>query len=96
MRKHRIREEQPVKAQLTVRLPDDLDREITAGARRMRLKRADVVRMALEQFFGLSRVAEPQAPYERIRDLVGTVESGIPDLGEMHREHVLARLRKRA
>jgi hypothetical protein len=32
-------------------------------------------------------------PYDWVRDLVGSVESGIPDLGQNHREHLLQRLK---
>jgi hypothetical protein len=85
-----------MKTQLTVRLPDDLDGEVTRQARRLRLKRSDIVRMALRQFFDHSGVAEEQTPYERVRQIVGSIESGIPDLGERHREHILKRLRARA
>ena len=29
-----------------------------------------------------------------VRDLLGSVESGIPDLGQRHREHLLRRLKR--
>jgi predicted transcriptional regulator len=37
-------------SQLTVRLPGDLDREVSAAARRMQLKRSDIVRLALMRY----------------------------------------------
>jgi hypothetical protein len=33
-------------------------------------------------------------PVDRVRDLLGSVESGIPDLGLRHREHLIQRLRR--
>jgi len=39
-----------MQSQLTVRLPEDLDREVSNAAERLRLKRSDIVRLALEQF----------------------------------------------
>ena len=49
------------------------------------------VRLALEQFLD----SEPEIrPVERVRDLLGRVESGVPDLGQRHREHLIRRLRR--
>ena len=35
----------------------------------------------------------PNAPYEVISDLVGIVESGVPDLGQNHRKHIIEKMR---
>lgn len=32
-------------------------------------------------------------PYDRVRELLGSIESGIPDLGQNHRKHLLQRLK---
>ena len=80
-------------SQLTLRLPEDLAERLANSAKRLKRKRSDVVRIALEQFLD----AEPQArPIERVRDLIGRVESGVPDLGSQHREHLIRRLRRGA
>jgi hypothetical protein len=34
------------------------------------------------------------SPYNRVKNLIGKVESGIPDLGEAHREHLHNRFRR--
>jgi metal-responsive CopG/Arc/MetJ family transcriptional regulator len=47
-----------MQSQLTIRLPEDLEREIADYARRLHLKRSDIVRMALESFLKESRVSE--------------------------------------
>ena len=80
-----------MESQLSLRLPGVLADKLERSARRLRRKRSDVVRLALEQFLD----AEPEIrPIERVRDLLGRVESGIPDLGQRHREHLIRRLRR--
>jgi metal-responsive CopG/Arc/MetJ family transcriptional regulator len=79
-------------AQLTVRIEADLDRALDEAAERLDRRRSDVVRMALRQFlFGNSR---PDRPAERVRDLLGSVESGIPRLAERHREYIVESLKR--
>ena len=85
-----------MQSQLTVRLPDDLEREVLNYAKRLRLKRSDIVRMALERFFRESYVQEQSIPYKKVRNLIGAVSSGISDLGSSHREHLLRRIKKNA
>ena len=54
--------------------------------RRAGRKRSDRVRQALGQFQGTR-------PIDLVRDLLGAVESGLPDLGQRRREHLLSKLR---
>lgn len=77
-------------AQLTLRLPSEMVEKLDSAARRLKRKRSDVVRLALDQF--LEAPPAPGRPADRVRDLLGKVESGIPDLGSRHREHLIARL----
>lgn len=83
-----------MQSQLTVRLPEDLSRTLTRTANRLRLKRSDIVRMALQHYLCEPRVQEDLAPYGRVKHLVGSVRSGIADLGTSHREHLLERLKR--
>lgn len=83
-----------MQSQLTIRLPEDLDQEINDAAKRLRLKRSDIVRLALEQYLREPHVQEEQAPYGKVKHLVGSVKSGIPDLGASHREHLVKRIRR--
>ena len=83
-------------SQLTVRLPDSLERDISMLAKKLHLKRADVVRMALEIFVKQTAGEEKSSPYDRVKSLLGSVSSGIPDLGESHREHLLRKFRRNA
>lgn len=78
-------------SQLTLRLSGELAAKLERSARRLKRKRSDVVRQALEQFLD----TEPEIrPIERVRDLLGRVESGVPDLGQRHREYLVRRLRR--
>jgi predicted transcriptional regulator len=80
-----------VEQQLTLRLTADLADQLDRTAKRMQRKRSEVVRMALEQFLAVQ--IEPR-PVDRVRDLLGSVESGVPDLGQRHREYLVERLRR--
>ena len=83
-----------MESQLTLRLPMELAGKLERSAKRLKRNRSDVVRLALNQFLE----AEPAAtrPVDRVRDLLGSVESGVSDLGQRHREHLIARLRRGA
>jgi hypothetical protein len=66
-------------AQLTVRLPDQLAQALEEAAVRLQRGRGEIVRMALTRFLG---VDDSVHPARRVRDLLGSLESGIPDLAE--------------
>lgn len=83
-----------MQSQLTVRLPADLDEAVTRAAKQLRLKRSDIVRLALEQYLQEPQVREEQAPYGRVKRLIGSIESGLPDLGSAHREHLMKRIKR--
>jgi metal-responsive CopG/Arc/MetJ family transcriptional regulator len=83
-------------SQLTVRLPDDLEKGISMLAKKLHLKRADIVRMALEKFVKQAEGEEESSPYDRVKSLLGSVSSGISDLGESHREHLLRKFKRHA
>ncbi len=85
-----------MQSQITVRISDDLDRNISTLSKRLHLKRSDIVRMALERFIEESRIKEEIAPYDNVKGLIGSISSGMPDLGESHRKHLLKKLRKHA
>lgn len=79
-----------MKEQITVRLPRDLSRALDAAARRTRRRRSEVVRLSLVAFL------EPHAnrrSADLVRDLIGSLESGVPDLAENHRRYVLESLK---
>ena len=76
--------------QLTLRISADLALQLDQLAKRLGRKRSEVARLAIEHF-----VASPveQRPVELVRDLLGKVKSGKPDIGQRHREYLIKRLR---
>lgn len=79
--------------QLTVRLPEDLSRALKAASRRMQRKSSEIVRLALREFLGASSSPKTR-PADRVRSLIGSLESGVPDLAEKHRAYVIESLRR--
>ncbi len=78
--------------QLTVRLSDPLSHALDAAAVEMQRKRSEIVRLALRKFLGL-RPPDDRSRADRVRHLLGSLETGIPDLAERHREYVLESLK---
>jgi len=82
-----------LESQLTVRIPLSLADKLEQVALELHRKRSDLVRMALEEFLGHYEKPRETRPYDRVQDLLGSIESGIPDLGQNYREHLLQRLK---
>lgn len=80
--------------QLTLRMPTDLATKLDKVARHTRRKRSEIVRLALEQFLGEAETKVERRPIELVRDLLGSMESDVPDLGQRHRYYLLRRLRR--
>lgn len=85
-----------MKSQLTIRLPDDLEEDLSALTRRLRLKRSDIVRMALEKFIGEFKGNEETKPYDRVANIIGALSSGVSDIGEAHRKYLLEKMKRHA
>ena len=82
-----------MREQLTVRLLKDLSRRLSAAARRSHSRPSEIVRAALRAYLEPAR-RQPGTPYERMKHLIGSVDSGIPDLAERHSEYVLESLKR--
>jgi hypothetical protein len=78
--------------QLTVRLPQDLSQALEAASVRLRRKRSDIVRLALYRFFDLDPEGD-EMPSARVQHLIGTLETGVPDLAENARAYILESLK---
>ena len=76
--------------QLTLRMPSALAEKLEHAVRRLKRKRSEVARLALEEFLDTQLETRP---IERVRNLLGRVETGLPDLGQQHRDYLLKRLR---
>jgi len=85
-----------MKSQLTLRLPDDLEEDLSMLTKRLRLKRSDIVRMALEKFIGEFKGNEETKPYDRVASIIGAISSDITDLGEAHRRYLLKKIKRHA
>jgi len=77
---------------LTVRLPDDLGRTLKSASRRMQRNPSAIVRLALQEFLGTA-AGRRGRPADRVRHLIGSLESGVPDLARKHRAWVLESLK---
>ncbi len=77
--------------QITLRISSDLEKRLARAARLSRRRRSEVVRLALEQYL---ETPDGVKPIDKVRDLIGKYESGIPDLGQRHREHLRARIKR--
>lgn len=79
--------------QLTVRLPEDLSQALKAASRRMERKTSEIVRLALREFLGTSPGTK-ERPADRVQSLIGSLESGVPDMAEKHRAYIIESLRR--
>jgi len=79
--------------QLTVRLPAELGRALRAAAAKTRRKSSEIVRLALRDYLGL-KGADAGRPADRVRSLLGSLESGTPDLAARHRDYLLESIRR--
>jgi len=80
-------------SQITVRVPDRLRKALEEAARRTQRKASEVVRMALSEYLRLDPPSGKRSA-TRVRRLVGSLASGVPDLAERHRDYVLESLRR--
>lgn len=78
--------------QLTIRLSEELNRALEAASNRLQRRRSEIVRLALSQFLELEPHRE-ETPAARVRHLIGSLDTGIPDLAENHRSYVLESLK---
>ncbi len=79
--------------QITVRIPDEYEEKLHSLAKRMGLKRSDIVRMALQSFLEDNREIDPRTPFQRAGHLLGVVSNGKKDLGQLHRHYLIQKLR---
>ena len=80
--------------QMTIRLPEDLSQALKAASRRMQRKSSEIVRLALRQYLGASSSGSQTRAADRVRGLIGSLDSGVPDLAEKHRTYILESLRR--
>ena len=80
--------------QLTVRMPDEYSEKLESLSRKMGLKRSDIVRLALKQFLEEKNNSTYPTPFEKVSHVLGSVESGMKDLGQRHRHYLIQKMRR--
>jgi metal-responsive CopG/Arc/MetJ family transcriptional regulator len=78
-------------SQLTVRLPADLTDALARASRKSGRRNSDIVRAALREYLNAAPLPSLR-PAERVRTLIGSVDSGLADLAEQHREYLIESL----
>lgn len=73
-------------AQITFRLPKAVADKLEEVANQRGVQRSDLLRQAAERL--LTEHQEVTHRYDLVKDLVGSVRSGIGDLGTNHRKHL--------
>jgi len=79
--------------QLTIRMPKEQMTMIEYIAKKMGLKKSDVTRIALKKFIEEYNEST-EKPFTKVKHLLGIVESGIPDLGQRHRDYLIKKIKK--
>ncbi|MBV8209271.1 MAG: ribbon-helix-helix protein, CopG family [Burkholderiaceae bacterium] len=79
--------------QLTVRLPEELSLALERASHRSGRKTSDIVRAALREYLQISS-GKGDRPAERVSGLIGSLDSGLPNLAEQHRAYVLESLKR--
>ena len=79
--------------QLTVRLPEDLSVALEQAAEQSGRRSSEIVRAALREYLQLTP-GSGRRPAERVRGLIGALDSGLPDLAERHRAYLLESLKR--
>ena len=84
---------QCMESQLTVRLPEDLSAALAQAAEQSGRRSSEIVRAALREYLQLTP-GSGRRPAERVRGLIGALDSGLPDLAERHRAYLLESLKR--
>ena len=79
--------------QLTIRMPEEYFYKIEQIAKSNGLKKSDVTRMAIRKFLEEYSSDEKDDLYSKAKRLIGVVESGISDLGQNHRDHLVTKIK---
>jgi metal-responsive CopG/Arc/MetJ family transcriptional regulator len=77
--------------QLTVRLPADLSDALARASRKSGRKVSEIVRAALRDYLNAQTSAGIR-PAERVKSLIGSLDSGISELAEQHRAYIIESL----
>jgi ribbon-helix-helix CopG family protein len=84
-----------MESQLTIRLSEALHQRLDRVAKRLGRRRSELARLAVQRYLDRIDGESQPRPYERVHDLLGSLDSGISDLGSRHRKHLPTSLRRR-
>jgi hypothetical protein len=84
-----------MESHLTIRLSAALHLRLSRVAKSLGRPRSDLARLALQRYLDEIEGGSQPRPYDRVHDLLGTLDSGISDLGSRHRKHLLAYFHRR-
>jgi hypothetical protein len=73
-------------------MPEDYLFKIEQIAKSCGLKKSDITRMAIRKFLEEYSGEEETDLYQKAKRLIGVVESGVPDLGQNHREYLIKKI----
>ena len=79
--------------QITIRMPDEYLAGIEKIAAITGLKKSDITRMAIKKYIEAYAAEKEINPYNRAKDLLGVVASGVSDLGKNHRAYLIQKIR---
>ena len=77
---------EPADAQMTFRLPRSIAARLDEIAARRGVQRSDLLREAAARV--VSEEEARERPFELVKDLVGSLDSRVPDLGSEHRKYL--------
>jgi len=77
----------------TIRLDAELERLVADAARRLKVTRSEVIRRSIRDYCQRILAETDVYPWELMKDLVGCVNSGIPDLARNSRKYVMEMIR---
>ena len=80
--------------QITIRMPKEHILKIEELAKKMGLKKSDITRMAIKSYINGFEDNPRNSGFAKARHLIGVVESGVPDLGQNHKKHLVDKIRK--
>ena len=79
--------------QLTIRIPEKYFSKMEQIAKLSGLKKSDISRMAIQKFLNEYGDDKEVDLFSKAKRLIGVVESGIPDLGQKHREYFIKKIK---
>ena len=75
---------------LTIRIDDEIKEKLEKSAKELSISKGAIIRIAIKNFLLNKSVSEQETrfDYEKIKHLIGSVDSGIDDLGSNHEKHL--------